>query len=182
VADDDAFAALFEAHVDALLAYARRRTSQLSDAEDVVAETFTVAWRRRDAIPAQDGHDRAWLYGIARRVLANQRRAAARRGRLLDRLRTVVTGPRSTAEPSDVLAALAQLSTADQELLRLVAWEGLTHAEVALVLGITTNAVAVRLHRARHRLGVAMKGSRPTRTSRGWRGDPSRTPSMDENR
>jgi RNA polymerase sigma factor (sigma-70 family) len=173
------FVALFEAHVDALLGYALRRTPQLGDAEDVVAETFVIAWRRIESLPAE--HHRAWLYGIARRVIANQRRASARRGRLLDRLRGAVSRERPSAVPTDVAAALEQLPPADQELLRLVAWEDLSHAEIGAVLGITPNAVAIRLHRARSRLGRAMKGSRPDRTFPGWRASVTPTSRTERN-
>lgn len=164
------FAALFEAHVDALLAYARRRTEQLSDAEDVVAETFTVLWRRIEHVPTDASAHLPWLYGIARRVLANQRRAKARRQRLLDRVRSAFVPRRSSDAARDVAAALATLRPPDQEILRLAAWEGLHHAEIAEALGITSNAAAIRLHRARKRLSATMKGSALIRTSSGWKG------------
>lgn len=165
-------AALFEAHFDAILAYARRRTLQLSDAEDVVAETFVVAWRRLDQLPRNDAEYLPWLYGIARRVLANQHRARLRRQRLLERLRSVPWWRASSplADATDVTDALATLPVTDQEVLRLVAWEELSHAEAALVLGISANAVGIRLHRARRRLAAAMKGSGPMRTWTGRKG------------
>jgi len=75
----------FREHHDAVLAYALRRTGD-DDARDAVAETFLVAWRRFGEAPG-DGQ-LAWLYGVARRVLANQRRAAGRRTALVDRLGT----------------------------------------------------------------------------------------------
>lgn len=166
------FAALFEAHFDALLAYARRRSAQLSDAEDVVAETFTTAWRRLDDLPERADGELPWLYGVARRVLANQRRSANRRARLVDRLRSALT-PTRLPVPGDVVAALSLLSAADQEILRLAAWEQLSHREIAITLGISANATAIRLHRARGRLRHLMKGSRPSRTSPGWKGSVS---------
>ncbi len=166
---DATFAALFEAHFEPLLAYARRRSPQLSDAEDLVADTFLVAWRRLDRLPARPEEHLPWLYGVARRVLANQRRGAGRRTRLLQRLRSSFAVP-SAGVTVDVGAALAALPELDQEVLRLIAWESLTHAEVGLVLGISANAVAIRLHRARKRLRQAMKGLSPTRTLLGWKG------------
>lgn len=162
-----AFAALFEAHLDAILAYARRRTDQLSDAEDVTADTFTVVWRRIEHLPTETSAQLPWLYGIARRVLSNQRRTMARRQRLLDRLRSALVPHRSPASVTDVAGALSALRPADQEILRLAAWEDLSHAEIGVVLGITPNAAAIRLHRARRRLSAAMKGSALTRTSAG---------------
>ena len=165
-----AFVALFEAHFDALLAYARRRCSQPSDAEDVVAETFTTAWRRFDRLPARPDEHRLWLFGVARRVLANQRRATGRRMRLLERLRWRPASS-TVGTQLDAGAALETLSERDQEVLRLIAWEDLTHAEAAVVLGISTNAVAIRLHRARAKLRGALKGSPPNRTWPRWRGN-----------
>lgn len=173
------FAALFEAHFDALLSYARRRTAQLTDAEDVVAETFTIAWRRLDDVPERAGADLPWLYGVARRVLANQRRSATRRGRLVERLRSALT-PALLPPRSDVITALAMLPPADQEILRLAAWEELSHREIAVALGISANAATIRLHRARGRLKRLMKGLDPGRTSCEWKGSVSRV--REENR
>jgi RNA polymerase sigma-70 factor (ECF subfamily) len=174
-------AALFEAHFDRLLAYARRRTPQLSDAEDLVAETFGVAWRRLEQLPSGRGQQLPWLYGVARRLLANQRRGVARRARLVDRLRSTST-PAARDPVSDVLVAVAALPERDQELLRLIAWEGLNHAEAGLVLGISANAVTIRLHRARERLRRSVKGFDLTRTSPEWKGSVSATEHGEEAR
>ena len=103
-----------------------RRTQAPADAEDVAAETFTIAWRKFDTIPAAE--PLPWLYAVARRVLANHRRGNGRRERLAALLRVEdVATPMRAGEDRDgpVFAALATLSPADQELLRLVAWEGL---------------------------------------------------------
>jgi RNA polymerase sigma factor (sigma-70 family) len=166
------FAALFDTHFDALLAYARRRSAQLSDAEDVAAETFTTAWRRLDDLPECADGELPWLYGVARRVLANQRRSAVRRERLVDRLRSALT-PGRLPVPHDVVDALSLLSAADQEVLRLAAWEQLSHREIAITLGISSNAAGIRLHRARRRLKHVMKGSATSRTSPEWKGSVS---------
>ena len=174
------FDALFTAYRSRVLAYALRRSAEPGDAEDVVAETFAVAWRKLDAIPDDP---LPWLYAVARRVLANQRRGSGRRERLLSRLRvTDVATPWQLGEDRDgpVFAALATLSPADQEVLRLVAWEGLHNPEIADVLGITTNAVAIRLHRARARFAAALgtghaddvKDRDPIRTSTVVKGTP----------
>ncbi len=176
-ADAAVFEELFAEHGRAVLAYALRRCPNAADAEDAVAETFTVAWRRRTRVPP-GGEARPWLYGVCRRILANQRRGEARRWRLLDRLTRHEPAIRTTAvegsEPAGpAIEALGRLRGDDQELLRLVAWEGLRHAEIATVLGITPNAVAIRLHRARHRFEAefsdltqhALKGPDDSRTS-----------------
>lgn len=181
------FEGLFEAHFDALLAYARRRTPGLPDAEDVVAETFTVVWRRIDAVPPLDDERRPWLYGIARRALANHRRSGTRRDRLGDRLRERFRapnpfGPPGAASLATAVDALDRLPERDREILRLVAWEGLTHAEVAIALGITPNAAAIRVHRARQRLAAHMKGSERSRTWFGWKGSVTQRPNREETR
>lgn len=153
------FDAIYQAHYGAISAYARRRTSAAADAQDAVAETFTIAWRRIDEAPAGDAA-LPWLYGVARRVLANQRRGDRRRLDLSARLRSQTTpGPDLEAgvvaadERAIVLVALARLRATDQELLRLAVWEELSHRDIAGVVGCSESSVAVRLHRARTRLG-----------------------------
>jgi RNA polymerase sigma-70 factor (ECF subfamily) len=141
------FERLFERNYRAVSAYARRRAGA-GEADDAVAETFLVAWRRLDDMPEEE---RPWLFGVARRVLANQRRAAARRNALAGRL----SGAPIEREPADeapVLRALASLAERDREVLMLTAWEGLTSEEAARVLGCSRTAAKVRLHRARGRL------------------------------
>ena len=169
------FDALFTAHQRHVLAYAMRRTQAWADAEDVAAETFAIAWRKVDTIPETE--PLLWLYAVARRVLANHRRGHGRRERLaaLIRVEDVAT-PLRAGEDRDgpAFAALGSLSPADQEILRLVAWEELGNQAIAAVLGITPNAVAIRLHRARTRFADALarqspdddlKHLDPTRTS-----------------
>jgi RNA polymerase sigma factor (sigma-70 family) len=152
------FDAVFTAHERHVLAYARRRTQGWADAEDVAAETFTIAWRKSDSIPESD--PLLWLYAVARRVLANHHRGRGRRERLaaLLHVRDVAT-PFPAGDDLDAPAfdALASLSTSDQEILRLVAWEELGNQAIAAVLGITPNAVAIRLHRARAHFAEALE-------------------------
>ena len=168
------FDALFTEHQRAVLAYAMRRTRSVADAEDVAAETFTIAWRKVDAIPTEE--PLPWLYAVARRVLANHRRGLGRRERLaaLLRVEDVATPLRAGEDQhGPALVALASLSTADQELLRLVAWEELGNQQIATVLGISANAVAIRLYRARARFADALSRERPDDDLKYL--DPSRT-------
>lgn len=152
------FRLVYDATYRHVLAYALRRTVCAATADDVVAETFLIAWRRWPVVPPGE-EALPWLYGVARRVLANQRRGEDRQLRLLHRVGA------ETSAPVDVewevvtrevgrraLAALRRLSDEDQEILRLVAWERLSHRQIATVLGCSENAVAVRVHRARTRL------------------------------
>jgi RNA polymerase sigma-70 factor (ECF subfamily) len=150
------FDALFAENYAAVRAYVRRRTVTAS-VDDVLSETFLVAWRRIDSVPP-DGLP--WLLGVARRVLANERRADARRGALVALLGTVL--PRSSiAEPSDDLfgplgGAIAALSAREREALLLVAWEGLDPQRAARVVGCAPAAFRARLYRARRRLAAML--------------------------
>jgi RNA polymerase sigma-70 factor (ECF subfamily) len=151
------FERLYRACYEDLLRYALRRTGRPEAAADVVADTFLVAWQRFDDIPADNG--RAWLFGVARNVLANQHRATRRNTDLAARLRhelgvAIVAAPEV---PADISAAFATLKPADQELLRLVAWEGLTPEELAVALDCSANAARIRLHRARTRFAEALR-------------------------
>lgn len=142
--------ALFRSHARDVLAYALRRTDAAS-AEDVVSEVFLVAGRKLDAIPGDAAL--LWLYGVARRVLANQRRGERRRLALTSALGLLQRGRvDEPAGASGLLEALAALRPADREALMLVAWEGLDPARAAVVLGCSADAMYVRLHRARARL------------------------------
>ena len=157
------FAEIYRAYSGLILAYAARRTADVNDAADVVAETFTVAWRRLDDVPEGEAA-RPWLYGVARKVLANQRRGLQRRRRLHDRLQAelsdAVGDDRSSVDDEPDLAlvaeALAELSAGDRELLTLVAWDGLSREDIAAMLGCSSTTVRVRLHRARRRLAQRM--------------------------
>lgn len=156
----------------ALSAYALRRATA-EDAADTVAETLLVAWRRLGEVPdAPD--DIPWLFGVARHVLANQRRSIRRRSALVRRLaQDIAPAARWRSEPSgDLAAAMARLTDDQRELLRLVAWEGLTTTQLAVALGCTPNAAAIRLHRARGALKAALSGDErivPFRTGRARR-------------
>jgi RNA polymerase sigma-70 factor (ECF subfamily) len=153
---DEAFRHLVDEHSSAVLAYALRRCGSPADAHDVASETFLVAWRRRDGIPGGDGQ-RAWLLAVARRVLSNHYRSSARRGRLLERLRTTrstsdAQAPEARDDGDAILVALGRLRPADREILRLHCWDELTHEEIGTVLHVRPSTVAVRLSRARQRL------------------------------
>ncbi|MBB6567417.1 sigma-70 family RNA polymerase sigma factor [Kribbella sandramycini] len=149
------FEDLFTCHHDDVLRYFVRRLDIRADAADLVAETFLIAWRRLDEVPA--GQILPWLYGVARRVLSNHRRGETRRHGLADRLRDDLRTTPVAAEPAAVETQHAadvfrQLSDPDRELLALVAWEGLDTTQLAATLGCSRNAAMVRLHRARRRL------------------------------
>jgi RNA polymerase sigma-70 factor, ECF subfamily len=150
---------LFERYWRRVRAYALRRCLDVSAADDAVAETFLVAWRRIGEVPVDN--ELAWLLGVARRVLSNTRRGDARRDKLLARLRQSATRDTvdmaelavdASATAAEVRAAVGRLRAGDAEVLQLAAWEELSHAQIAVVLETTPNAVGIRLHRARQRL------------------------------
>lgn len=160
------FEAVYASCRTPILGYALRRTGSPDDAADVVAETFLVAWRRLEEIPA--GQDtRLWLYGVARNVVANFYRGERRRTALADRLRAELAEaynpPQYDGESARIAAALRRLPDDQREILALNAWEGLDYGQLATVLGCSRNAVRIRLHRARARLAaeLARPGTRP---------------------
>ncbi len=160
VSSRERFEALYVGHAGAVKAYAVRRGAG-SRADDVVAEVFLTAWRRLQDVPVQP---RAWLLGVARRVMANDRRGLVRGEALRARLEHERT-PRehTTLEPTDerVLGALQRLKDDDREALTLVAWDGLSHRDASRVLGIRETTFTVRLHRARRRFIRALGDGDP---------------------
>lgn len=190
-ADSDAhqrFAELYHTLASPILAYAVRRTASPQDAADVMAEAFAVVWRRIDDVPAGD-EARPWLYGVARAVLANHHRGVLRRRRLSERVATeladavrasvvsyeggadlaggvVRSSLGDTFGDPTVKATLEALHEADRELLMLLAWDDLTRAEIAKMLGCSPATLRVRLHRACSRFRAALdaheNGSRTT--------------------
>jgi RNA polymerase sigma factor (sigma-70 family) len=161
VPTDDLFEDAYRRCGTAVLGYALRRSVSREDALDVVAETFAIAWRRRTDLPADPQDVRPWLFGIARRCLANVVRSTDRASRLGARLADSfadagVPDPstlhENRAESRLVREALDQLSPEDRELVTLIAWEGLTPAQAATVPGLSAGTARVRLHRARTKL------------------------------
>ena len=152
--DDAELEALWHDWHRHVLAYALRRADPAT-AEEVVAETFVIAWRRLDALPDPP---LPWLLGVARRVLANLRRGERRRRALVDRLRVEPPAVTATVPGADrrTLGALAALHERDREALLLHAWDGLDHADAGSVMGCSAATFAVRLHRARERFARAL--------------------------
>jgi RNA polymerase sigma factor (sigma-70 family) len=154
----DRFEAAYAAYHGPILGYVLRRTASPDDAADVIAETFLTAWRRVDEMPPGP-QARLWLYGVARRVLANHHRGARRRSELTGRLCADLAAwqpPEYTGDLAKIAAAFARLGDAQRELLALTAWEGLDHGQIAVVLGCSRNAVRIRLHRARRQLAAEL--------------------------
>jgi RNA polymerase sigma-70 factor (ECF subfamily) len=149
------FRALFEAHYPRVRRFAHHRAVVGADAEDLVAEVFTVAWRRLDDVPEDD--PLPWLLAVATNVWRNQARSARRYRAVLRRLPAPEPAPPPPDPPDAELArALAELTSDEREILRLVAWDGLTSRQLALVLAVPEGTARSRLHRARRRLAALL--------------------------
>ena len=167
--DSERFERIYREHFGAVLGFAALRIDP-ERAKDVAAETFLVAWRRLDDVPAEP---RPWLLGVARKVIAGQFRSESRREALAVRLQGSLDrdadadAAAEVSEREHVIAAFAALRERDRDVLMLVAWDGLSPVEAAKVLGVTRLAFTVRLHRARRRLerGLERVDELPSQTS-----------------
>lgn len=156
--DEDWFDRLFQRHHASLLAYCVRRAGP-ADGQDATSEVFSIAWRRRADVPSGDAEIR-WLYGVARNVVSHHWRSARRKRRLAEKVGAVrslpVPGPDTVvierSEYATIRQAIAELRPADREVLLLSAWEGLSHREIAGVVGCSQAAVDKRMVRAKARL------------------------------
>lgn len=159
--DEQRFITLYAETADAIHRYTLRRLPLGShDAPDLTAEIFAVAWRRISSVP-DPPHDRLWLFGVARNVLAHHQRSVDRRQRLRLRLgaEPPPTGEADLDAASSVRHAIDRLPSLEREVLRLVMWDGLSHEEAAETLGCSVNAVGLRIHRAKQRLRAALETS-----------------------
>jgi DNA-directed RNA polymerase specialized sigma24 family protein len=151
---DDAarFRAIFEATFSRVRRYVHHCGVTGGRADDIVAETYLVAWRRLHDVPADD--PLPWLLVVARNLWLNQRRGDRRHLAMVRRLPVPapVPPPGEPGELAPIRQALASLRPAEQEVLRLVAWDDLTPEQASTVLGCSPGAFRVRLHRARRRL------------------------------
>ena len=160
---ENRFRSAYRTYYRQVYVYFRRRTD-IESARDGCADTFLVAWRRIDDLP-NEPETLAWLYGVARRVLANQWRTRKRTTRLRDRL--MGFGSESAPSPEtlvvraphiqNVLDALDRLKPIDREVLLLSEWEDQSHKEIAATVGCKPHAVDQRIYRAKHRLEAELR-------------------------
>jgi len=163
---DERFEELFHATYRDVLAFALRRLSDRASADDVVSETFLVAWRRFEQVPADSSEALLWLYRVAQYGVLNAERSQRRRVALRDRLRitvpvTALDGQRVVVldeEAESLALAFATLPEVDRTILLLSAWEGLRPGQIATVLGCSAGAAATRLSRAGTRFEHAVAG------------------------
>ena len=164
------FTTLYDRHYRSVLGYTLLRAEQ-GVAEDVVSETFLVAWRRLDELPESP---LPFLFGVARNLLYKQYDSGRRRRILAERVTAATTpadlsGPdvaESVVERDTARAVLASLSEKDVEAIALTTWYGLSSREAARVVGCSTTTFTVRLHRARKRLAGTVNASVPDRAVR----------------
>ncbi|MFI0418176.1 RNA polymerase sigma factor [Spongiactinospora sp. 9N601] len=170
LADTERFAEVFDAFFAEIHRYAAQRLGP-DNAEDVVAETFLVAFRKRASYDPARATVRSWLYGIATNLIGRQRRLEVRTLRALARHgvdpdapghedRVAVRVSAQSLRPS-LAAAVAALDRRDRDVLLLVALAGLSHEEVAAALGIPYGTVGSRLSRARRKLRGSLGSANP---------------------
>jgi RNA polymerase sigma factor (sigma-70 family) len=155
------FTVLFRRHAPHIQRYVVRRLGA-DAADDIVAETFLLAFRQRNSYDLTRADARPWLYGIATNLIGRHRRAEIRLYRALAR-----TGADPVAEPftdrvdnrvsadhasRQLAAALARLSVALRDTILLAAWSDLSYEEIAVALDVPTGTVRSRLSRARSKL------------------------------
>jgi RNA polymerase sigma-70 factor (ECF subfamily) len=175
--DKQRFERLYREHFDRVAAYLLSRADR-GLAEDALARTFEVAWRRIADVPDEP---LPWLLGVARRVLADLRRGQGRQGALIERIAATIgeadeDHTETLTARRGVLAALERLTDFQREVLLLVVWDGLSQREAAAALGCSRGAVALRLHRARARLRVAL--TEASIEEAGVRSPPNSSPSQ----
>lgn len=155
------FEGLYRDNVRPVLSYALSRTD-IHRAHDVVSSTFLVAWRRMDHVPPDE--PLPWLIGVARRVLAEQRRSESRSRSLRRRLSTAAATSRTQVEDVAEIAALNEsvrsvlerLRPVDRDVVILVAWHGFSTEQLAIALGCSKSVASLRLHRARRRFALLL--------------------------
>jgi RNA polymerase sigma factor (sigma-70 family) len=154
------FESAYSAYFHDIALYVARRV-EAHEVEDVVAKVFLVAWRRFEQVPAPP-EDRLWLFGVARRCVANHARSATRALRLQSKLAREdesvhIMSPSSDPRIELVVGAMARLKSLDREALRLVLWDDLSQAEAAAVMGCSENAFEIRYRRARNSVRDAVE-------------------------
>lgn len=156
-----------------LLAYLLRRIDR-DDAPDVLGEVFATAWRRRGDAPDDIWQVRMWLFGIARKSLANARRTHSRRFALVDRLAESLAvdasypGSEDDERAREVRDAVADLPGKQRELVRLVHWDGFTLSEAAEIAGIRPSTARTHYARARQRLAHQLGDDAATPVGSRW--------------
>jgi RNA polymerase sigma-70 factor, ECF subfamily len=172
-ADPEAFAELYERHVQAVFAFCARRTGDLALAEDLTSVVFLEAWRRRGSVRLDGRSALPWLLGTAHNVVRNQRRSLRRHRAALLRLSSSGVSPSGEDETiarldaqqtlTAALEAVGRLPQEQQDAVNLVLWSGLSYEEAALALGVPVGTVRSRIARARATLSASLTTSAMTK-------------------
>ena len=164
------FRQIYDSYSPAIFAFALRAPYvDRKEAEDILAEVFTLLWRRLDKVPGPP-ETRLWLFGTTRNVMLHTARKRARQHRLQEKLRSQRPDPPVDLVPlqSTIVNTINQLSTKERLSIQLIFWEQLSHEEAAAVLGCSVNASRIRLHRAmehlRHILRLPNEDNEVSRT------------------
>ncbi len=151
------FEAVYRRHLPAVSAYLARRVDR-ADVEDLAADVFAIAWRKRDAVA--EGEELPWLYRIASYQVANHRRRLAVRANALALFAAPDAAPAADAAfdgDPELARAWRSLTGSQREVLALVVLDGLPVSEAAIALGVSANAASIRLHRAKRALADALR-------------------------
>ncbi|MCC2593143.1 sigma-70 family RNA polymerase sigma factor [Tessaracoccus sp. OS52] len=160
------FTGIYEANADRVLAYCLRHLPA-SAAEDAMADTFLVAWRRLEELPDAP---LPWLITTARNIIRNRFRAEARGFTLAAKIGRLEKLADESAEVvaerrADLFSALSALTDDERELVLLTAWDGLSGQDAAAAVGLTHSAYRSRLHRARAKMAAAITLHNPWSTN-----------------
>ncbi|MBT2231849.1 MULTISPECIES: RNA polymerase sigma factor [unclassified Nonomuraea] len=168
--DPEAFAELFDRYSAMLYRYVSKRLGP-EPAEDIVGETFLVAFSRRRSYDPSYPDARPWLFGILTKLLSRHHRTEAARYRALQRAPVdadvespadrVAAGVTAQASRPELASALAALPAKDRDVLLLIAWGDLTYGEVARALGIPIGTVRSRLNRGRRKVRASLGDTNP---------------------
>ena len=173
LAHPEAFAALYDRHASSIHRFVARR---LGDhvADDLTAETFLAAFRKRHLYELDHDDARPWLYGIVTRLIGGHRRAEVRLWRAIarsgaspfaeDEFEKVEERLAAHTAGGALAAALARLNAGDRDVLLLAAWEDLTYEEISVGLGIPIGTVRSRLNRARRQVRAELSRLKPSST------------------
>jgi RNA polymerase sigma-70 factor (ECF subfamily) len=158
---DAAFDALYRSSRDDVYAYVSGLLRDRSAAEDVTAQAFERAYRRRASFDPERGTHRAWLFGIARNAALDELRRRSRHAELVGEPEDAAAGEaheeaaEAALRRTTLRAALAQLSARERELIALKYFAGLANAEIAAVIGVSESNAGTKLHRAMEKLREA---------------------------
>ena len=145
-------------HLPAVSSYLSRRVERRY-VEDLAADVFAVAWQKRETV--KQGEELPWLYRIAANLVSNHRRKIASAASILHLLRTEDSAPSpEDMADSDLASAWGKLKPRDREVLALAVLEDLPIGTIALALGISANAVSIRLHRSKKTLATLLESER----------------------